>query len=412
MDFKFPDLGEGIAEGKIVKWLVKEGDAVKKDQPVCQVETDKAVVDIPSPQAGKIAKLFFKEDETVHVGKVLFTLDTGDSPPPVDTNQGIVGQTSAAAQEINFRRGSQQTAAISSQVKAMPAVRKLARDLNVDLSRVKGSGPDGRITEDDVRASSKGTAPVPSSPRSEFPKESVQQATGGQPAQKPYGPEDRVPLKGVRAAIARNLMRSLQNSAQATHCDRADVTQLTLLREAQKKEAESQGIKLTVLAYVIKAVAGLLKSHPALNASIDGDNLVYKKYYNLGVAIDTDAGLLVPNIKGADEKSLFDIAKEIKDLADRARDRKLKPEEMQHGTFTLTNVGSIGGTYVTPIINPPESAILGLGRMQQEPVVKDGKIAIVTILYLSLSYDHRIVDGGPAARFMTELVQALEHPKF
>ncbi|MDO8480676.1 MAG: dihydrolipoamide acetyltransferase family protein, partial [Nanoarchaeota archaeon] len=388
MDFKFPDLGEGIAEGKIVKWLVKQGDTIKKDQPVCQAETDKAVVDIPSPYAGKITKILFKENEVVHVGKVIFTIDTGDGLPPVDTNQGIVGQTSAAAQEISFRRTETVAPSASAEVKATPGVRKLARDLNVDLLKVRASGKDGRISEDDVKTAASGK-PL-----------SVQAVLS---SLKPGGPEERVPLAGIRAAIAKNMMRSLQSTAQVSHFDRADVTALMQLREKQKKDAESKGIKLTVLAYIVKAISQVLKNHPALNASIDGETLVYKKYCNIGVAIDTEAGLLVPNIKDADKKSVFDIAKAIKDFADRAKDRKLKPEEMQQGTFTITNVGSIGGTYVTPVINYPESAIIGLGRMQPEPVVKDNKVTIATMLYLSLTYDHRIVDGAPAARFMQEL---------
>ncbi|MBR9698971.1 2-oxo acid dehydrogenase subunit E2 [Candidatus Woesearchaeota archaeon] len=377
MEFKLPDLGEGLVEGNLIKWLVKEGDVVKKDQPVVEMETDKAVVDIPVPVAGTIEKLLAKEQQTVKVGEVIFTIKTDEIIPEKDTDQGIVGKTEAGAEEISIRREPQKTAA-TSQALATPAVRRLARNLDIDLSTIKGSGKDGRITEEDLKG------------------EKTQET----------GEIERIPLKGIRKSISDAMTNSLHKLAQATHFDRADVTKLVALREQKKK----QGKSMTYLPYFVKTVLQLLKKYPTFNASMEGEEIVLKKFYNMGIAVNTEHGLLVPNIKDADKRSLQELADDIAQLAKNARDRKLTREDMKNGTFTITNIGSLGGIYYTPIINYPESAILAIGKLQDEPIVREGKVEIRKIAHLSLTYDHRLIDGAEAQLFLNEIIGQLESP--
>jgi len=395
-EFKFPDLGEGVAEGEIVEWFVKEGDFVKEHQVLGRVETDKAIVEIPSPKSGKILKIHFKPGDTVKVGETIVTIaEEGETVEAKLVPAGAVGYLEEAVEEIKpvttITKPSEPT------VLATPAVRRLARELNVDLTKIKGTGIGGRITEEDVRkASSEKTLQITVKRKYDF-----------------YGHIEHIPLKGMRKTIAKHMVESKFTAPHVTHMDEADVTELVKIREEDKKEAEKNGIHLTYLPYIIKALVIALKEHPYLNASLDEENeeIILKKYYNIGIAIDTKDGLIVPVIKGADQKDLFQLAKEIQEFVEKANARSLDLADLKGGTFTITNVGTIGGIWSTPIINYPEVAILATGRIKDMPVVKNGEILIRKILPLSVSFDHRVVDGAEVARFTKRLIELLENPK-
>lgn len=401
-EFKFPDVGEGITEGELVKWLVKEGDEVKQDQGIAKVETDKAIVELPSPKSGKVLKLHFKGGDTIKVGEVLITIGSeGEkiSKAPEakkekstsvvgvleESEEGLVGITKKKQKEITVG------------VLAVPAVRALARKLNVEINSIRGTGPDGRVTEDDIMNASV------KKPETKSEVKVVRKYDM-------YGYIERIPLKGVRKAVARKMAESSKNVVHVAHIDEADVTELSKIRENEKEKASQKGIKLTFLPYIIKAIIDGLKKHPYINSTLDDEEIILKKYYNIGIAVDTTDGLIVPVIKIADSKNLYDLAKEIERLAELARERKLDLADLQGGTFTITNIGSIRGLYATPVINYPEAAILGLGRIYEKPVVAEGKVQIRKILPLSLSFDHRILDGAEAARFMDYVIKHLEDP--
>ncbi|MFN3466818.1 MAG: dihydrolipoamide acetyltransferase family protein [Candidatus Brocadiales bacterium] len=392
--FKFPDIGEGIVEGIIVGWKVKEGDRVKTDQDLVDVETEKAIFTLPSPREGVILKIHFKEGDTVPVGQPLVTIGEPGEKVPLKAVPAVPPVTPVKP-EVEVT-----TAGPSKKVLAMPAVRKLARELRVDLSQVEGTGKGGRITESDVRAFA----------------EAIPKAKGEIPAVKEvkkydmYGYVTRIPLKGVKKVTAKRIRTALDNAAHVTHHDEADVTHLVEIRERHKEYATRQGVKLTYIPFVIKAVIEGLKGHPYLNATLEDEEIVLKKYFNIGVAVDTPDGILVPVVKGADQKTVLELAREIEELVKKAQERKIDLADLQGGSFTITNIGMIGGTYFTPIINYPEAAILGLGRITERPVVKNGNINIGKILPLSLSYDHRVVDGTDAARFMNTVKEHLEDP--
>ena len=404
-EFKFPDVGEGITEGEIVKWVVKEGDKVKEDDVLGQIETDKAVVDIPSPKSGTILKIHIKEGEIVKVGETLVTI--GEESEKISEKKkeikkeerkttSVVGSLEEAEEEIPIIKESKVVK--EKEVLAMPYVRKLAKELNVDITRIKGSGKDSRITEEDIRNAK------------------VEKLEEKKPEFKIvkkydiYGYVERVPLKGVRKTIARNMIRSSNEIAAVTSMDDVDITKLSEIREKEKKIAEEKGVKLTFLPFIIKAVITALKEHPYLNSSLENEEIILKKYYNIGVAIDTEYGLLVPVVKGVEQKSILDIAKEIFSLADKARNRKIDLADLKGGTFTITNYGSIGGNYGTPIINYPEAAILGLGRIFDRVMSINKRLEVRKILPLSLTFDHRILDGAEAARFLNKLKGYLEDP--
>jgi pyruvate dehydrogenase E2 component (dihydrolipoamide acetyltransferase) len=409
-DFKFPDLGEGVTEGEIKKWLVKEGDLVKQDQSIAEIETDKAVVEMPTPLAGRILKLYHQEGEVVKVGETLATIGAeGETieaarpltaEPPEKARRPSVSVVGELPEEETLVSSAPTSAVIieSSTVEAMPAVRKLAKELNVDLTSIKGTGPNGRITEEDVRNSS--SKPV-SKPR-KVAKFDL------------YGFVDREPLKGIRRSTAKKMMEATLKAAQVTMMEDVDVTELVKLRERLKTMAlEQRKVKLTYLPFIIKAVTMALKNNKYLNASIDEETeeILIKKYYNIGIAIAIEDGLMVPVIKEADSKEFMDLAVEIADLTEKAKERKVDLADLKGGTFTITNWGTLGGTYGTPIVNFPEAAILGVGRIREMPWVKDQKVEIRRILPLSLTWDHRILDGMQAARFMNELVRYLESPE-
>jgi len=408
-EFRLPDIGEGVAEGEVVKWLVKKGDEVKENQPLVEIMTDKVNVEIPSPKQGIIQKLMAKEGEIVKVGQVLLAIEekggqpTGSAPERTPAATKPTSSTSAEThtparpQEIPLTTGPQ-TSRKADEVLATPATRKLARDLGVDLSVVQGTGRGGRITDEDVqRFKQLGRALA-----------AVTVTTSG-----PRGVEERVPLRGIRRKVAEHMLKSKNATAQVTHVDEVDMTEIAHLRERAKAAAEKRGVKLTYLPFVIKALIPALKQYPYLNSSLDDEKeeIVLKKYYNIGIATDTESGLVVPVIKDAERKSITQLATEIATLSEKAHTGQLALNEVQGSTFTITNVGGIGGVFATPIINYPEVAILGLHKITKRPVVEDNQITIRDMTYLSLSFDHRVMDGAMAARFVNAIKQYLEDPK-
>ena len=394
MEFKLPDLGEGITEGEILKWMTKEGDQVKEDQPLVEVMTDKVNVQIPSPRNGKVAKILVKEGEVAKVGQTIIVIDDGGVGSPSPAPVAPVRQTQQSPAQVS-------APVPGAQVLAAPATRRLARELGVDISAVRGSGPSGRVTDEAVRRSASGSATttltvqVPSPPAKEGARVEV------------------VPLRGLRRTIADRMAKSLRTTAQVTHVDEADMTELVLLRDAFRGSAEKRGVHLTYLPFIIKALVPALKEFPYANSSLDeqAGSIVLKKYYNVGIATDTEQGLVVPVVKDVDRKDIFELAGEISKLSEKARSGQLSLEEVRGSTFTITNVGAIGGLFATPIINIPEVAILGLHKIAKRPVVRDGKIEVRDTTYLSLSFDHRVMDGAYAARFTSKVVDTIQDTK-
>jgi len=410
-EFKFPDIGEGITEGEIVRWHIKEGDKVEEHQVVGEVETDKAVAEIPSPYSGIVLKINFKEGETVKVGQTLFVIgEEGEKAiapkvkAPKFTAAGAVGYLEEAPEE-EMKSASVVIKPVTAepQVLATPIVRNLAKQLNVDMTKITGTGPEGRITEDDVKKSVETkTLPEEKAPAIKITKKYDM-----------WGYVDHMPLKGIRKAIAKHMTESVRHIPHVTTMDEADVNVLVQLRKQEKVKAQEEGIKLTYMPFIMKAIIAALKEFPLLNSTLDEENedIIVKKYYNIGFAVDVDGeGLVVPVIKYADRKSIFDIAKELQELSDKARERKLDLNDMRGSSFSITNYGSIGGIFATPIINYPDSAILGLGRIYDKPVAIEGKVEIRKILPLSLVFDHRIADGAYATRFLNSVMRQLQDP--
>ncbi len=389
-EFKFPDVGEGITEGEIVKWHVSEGDRVKEDDVIAEIETDKAVVELPSPYSGVVLKIHFKEGDIVKVGESLVTI--GEKGEAVEKPEGKAEEKLRAVAVV----GELEEAPEEGEILATPAVRKLAKELGVDLAGVKGTGRGGRITREDVERAAKPRAPKVKVTRK----------------YDMYGHIKRVPIRSVRRATAKKMTQAWEKIPHVTHMDEADITHLFEVRAKYKKMAEERGLKLTFLPFIVKAVTLALKEHPYLNATMDEETneIILKHYYNIGIAVDTGEGLVVPVIKGCDEKSVLEIAKEIEVLAEKTRTRKIDLMDLKGGTFTITNIGAIGGTFATPIINYPEVAILGTGKIYEKPIVKDGEIVIRKVLPLSLSFDHRVIDGAEAARFMNDVMRRLSDP--
>jgi len=394
--FKLPDIGEGVAEGEILKWMAKEGDQIKEDQPLVEVMTDKVNVQIPAPRTGKVLQILAKEGDVAKVGQTIMVIDDGSGEVQLPAAALAPAPAQAAAPPPQPQS--------SQSVLATPATRRLARELGVDISLVRGSGAQGRVTDDDVRRLASGPRPGPT-------------AVSWQ-AERPPAPvagprEELVPLRGVRKTISERMLRSLQTTAQVTHVDEADMTELVLLREAFKGNAEKRGVLLTYMPFIIKALVPALKEFPYVNSSLDeqSGNIVLKKYYNIGIATDTDQGLVVPVVRDVDKKDIFELAGEIDALADRARKGQLSLDEVHGGTFTITNVGAIGGLFATPIVNTPEVAILGLHKIAKRPVVRDGAVEVRDTTYFSLSFDHRVVDGAYAARFTSRLIEVVQDTK-
>ena len=384
-----------------------EGDQVHKDQPLAEVETDKAVVEMPSPYSGKVLKLNHLEGGIVKVGEVLATIGgegevVAAAEPPSSTS--VVGELPESEEVVST------TPAPGPEVQATPAVRKLAKGLGVDIASVRGTGPQGRVMEEDVRKASGAAPPAPAAP--------AQVPSVATPSVKAkfdlYGWVDRKPLRGIRRSTAKHMMEAQNNAALVTTMEVVDVTDLVALREkANRRAQESKGVKLTYLPFIIKAVIACLKKHPYVNSSMDeeAEEIVIKKYYNLGIAVATEDGLIVPVVKAADQKDLFALAKELKDLAEAASGRTIDLADLKGGTFSITNYGVFGSTYATPIPNYPEAAILGVGRIHDAPMVRDGTVTARKAMHLALTFDHRIMDGAQAASFLADLRQLLESPE-
>ena len=407
--FRLPDLGEGIVEAEVVRWLVREGDTVRQDEPLLEVQTDKALVALPSPVAGRVVRLGAAEGERVRVGTVLVELQVDGAPPAA--REGPEAGASAGSGEgepapgeplgiVGFFPGGTAPGPRDGEpsegapVRALPAARRLARELGVDLASVPGTGPGGAVTEADVRRAAEGR-PAPE---------------GEEPAAGPG--EVRVPLRGVRRRVAERMVESKFTAPHVTAMDEVDVSELVTLRARVQRQLEGQGIHLTYLPFIIRAVVSGLKAYPYMNASLDASRqeLILKKSYHIGIAVATEDGLLVPVVRHADRLSLFDLARQLNRLVTEARARRLSREELRGSTFTISNYGAFGGLFATPIINPPEVAILGVGRIQEKPVARGGRIEIRHMMGLSLSFDHRVVDGDYAGRFMAHVMERLESP--
>jgi pyruvate dehydrogenase E2 component (dihydrolipoamide acetyltransferase) len=460
-EFKLPDIGEGVMEGEIVSWLVEPGQAVREDDPMVEVMTDKATVTIGAPKTGTIKDLRANVGDVVPVGAVIVTLATNGAraeqksgttkhtapPPPErmaepiaaapeskprakddgpaatavgDIKESLPGsgyfqqQVSSPSVKVAGQQRSAQGDYFEAKPLATPATRKLARELGVDLRYVRPSGANGRTTKDDVHAFSAGE----SSPT--VPGSTAAARASGAPglARAPIAiertdREDRKPFVGVRRKIAEKMQVASNTAAHFTFVEECDVGRVSLLRERMKKAAEQAGVKLTFLPFIVKAVVAALKLHPVLNSALDEstNELVTRRYYNIGIAASTDMGLMVPVVKDADRKSLLEIAREIDRLGNAAREGKIAPQDLSGSTFTITSLGKQGGLFATPILNVPEVGILGVHQIKQKPVVKDGAIAIGEVMLLSLSFDHRIVDGHVGAAFAYDIIGFLEEPE-
>ncbi len=419
--FNFPDIGEGLEEGKIIEWYVEKGQEIKSGDSLVKMETDKVVTDIPSPKDGVVAMKYGSPGEVVKVGNPLVELDiegiSGEEAQKTAQEQpegpkeeqveekgfGVVGTLEVAGDGgylPSSDEGVQQQQVekpVRKKALATPVARAMAKDLGVDINLVKGSGPAGRVMKKDIQhyiSNVQKSAPA------------VQQAVEQEP---------RVvyePLSQIRKTIAKKMIRSKHNAAHMAVHEDVEVSRLMEIRKKYKGSFADENVRLSYLPFILKSVAKALKNHPSLNSQMDEENdrMIYKKYYNIGIAVDTEDGLLVPVIKDVDKKSIFELAKELTEISEKARERKLTFEDMKDGTFTITNYGSIGGLYAVPVINYPQAAIFGVGRIVEKPVVKNHEIAVGNVMPISMSVDHRIVDGGEVGRFVTEVMSYLEDP--
>jgi pyruvate dehydrogenase E2 component (dihydrolipoamide acetyltransferase) len=441
-EYKFPELGEGIHEGEIVKIHIKPGQTVTDEDLIMDVQNDKAVVEVPCPVNGKVIEVRVKEGQVCHVGELVAIIDAEGELP----DQGETSAPDVTASEDNMKQnvgqavvdnvkgnqvdtplksdtpnaapkaeGGAAAPAPSREVLATPSVRKLAREKGVDLAQVPATGNHGRTTREDVLGFAAGGGQAPAA-------QAAQPETAAQPAAQPTAqpvvtggdrPEERLPFKGIRKVIANAMVKSVYTAPHVTLMDEVDVTELVALRTKAKPLAEKKGTKLTYLPFIVKALVAACREFPVMNAMIDEENneILYRKYYNIGIATDTDNGLIVPVIEHADRKNIWSIANQIRDLAARGREGKLTANELRGSTISITNIGSAGGMFFTPVINFPEVAILGTGRITEKPVVKKGEIVAAPVMALSLSFDHRIIDGATAQNFLNYIKQLLADPE-
>ncbi|MCM3739884.1 2-oxo acid dehydrogenase subunit E2 [Oceanobacillus luteolus] len=415
-EFKFPDIGEGIAEGEIVKWFVAEGDEVKEDDVLVEVQNDKAVVEIPSPVDGTIKKIYVQEGEVANVGNVFVTIDAegyeSDESDETEASKEPEEQKEEVQEKKEAQSADNQEDSETNRVIAMPSVRKYAREKEVNIKEVTGTGKNGRILKEDIDAFLSGDT-QPEAVTEEKVEETVTTAEKEIVAPQGAYPETREKMSSIRKAIAKAMVNSKTKAPHVTLMDEIDVTELVAHRKKFKAIAAEQDVKLTYLPYVVKALISASKKYPIINSSIDEetDEIVQKHYYNIGIAADTDRGLLVPVVKDADRKSIFEISAEINSLAEKARDGKLKPEEMSGASNTISNIGSAGGQWFTPVLNYPEAVILGIGRIAEKPIVRNGEVVVAPVLALSLSFDHRIVDGATAQLAMNQIKRILHDPQ-
>lgn len=418
--FKLPDIGEGIHEGEIVKWFVKEGEEVKEDDVLCEIQNDKSVVEIPSPVDGKVTKIFVEEGSVAVVGDTLITFEgeglesnvdeTADEKPAAASEE----KKDEPADKAEAPSGESDEKSEGNRIIAMPSVRKYARENNVQIEAVTGSGKNGRILKEDIESYLNGGSKTEET-GSDAAAEQTEEKKESKQAEVPAGsyPETREKMSGIRKAIAKSMVNSKTKAPHVTLMDEIDVTDLVAHRKRFKEVAAAQEIKLTYLPYVVKALVSASKKFPILNSYIDEntDEIVQKHYYNIGIAADTEKGLLVPVVKDADKKSIFAISQEINELAGKARSGKLKPDEMKGASNTISNIGSAGGQWFTPVLNYPEAVILGIGRIADKPIVRDGEVVIAPVLALSLSFDHRIVDGATAQMALNQIKRLLNDPQ-
>lgn len=421
--FNFPDIGEGLEEGTILKWYVKVGQTIKAGQALVNMETDKIVTDIPSPKAGTIVAIFGNVGETIHVGSPLVEIETEgtaleekkvapDAEPikteVIEEGAAVVGTMELAGNSVALPASNEGSLPAESDIEitrkalATPLARAMGRELKIDINNISGTGPSGRVTKEDIQNFN------PTSRSVDIAAERNESTT--QPASADLTTYE--PLSQIRKAIAKNMLNSKQKTAHMTLFEEVEISELMRIRKKFKQEFSDKNIKLTYLSFIVKATVQALKKYRTLNSQLDleHDQMIYINRYNIAIAVDTPEGLVVPVIKDADKLSIWQIAQKITELSDKAHDRKLTLDDMREGTFTLTNYGSIGGIFATPVINYPQAGILGIGRIVKKPVVKGDQIIIGYILPLSLSVDHRIVDGGDASRFMNRIVEYLNDP--
>lgn len=413
-NFKFADIGEGIHEGQILKWLFKVGDTVKEGETLCIIETDKVNAEMPSPVDGIIKKLGAEVGQQIHVGETLVLIDDGsanddkvdtkvepEKPKTEETKEagsGVVGEIEVSSDVIESEH-IEDTSQSVERILATPVARKLANDLNVSLSSVKGTGPNGRVLKDDIEQYQKQHQSVQ---KPVFEKV-VMNFTDGVRREK---------ITKIRKTISKNMTISKSIIPHVTMMDEYDVTKLVEFRQESKQLATDEGVKLTYMAFIIKAITKVLKEFPIFNSSFDHENdeIIYKNYINIGIAVDTADGLMVPNIKNADALGIFEIANEIGVLSEAANARTIQLPQLQNGTFTITNYGAVDALFGTPVIYHPEVAIIGVGKIHKKPVVKNGEIVVADILPISLTFDHRIIDGADAGRFSIRLKAYLSNP--
>lgn len=414
--FKFPDIGEGLDEGTILEWYIEKGQLVKSGEPLVRMETDKVVTDIPSPKTGRIVALYGNIGETIHVGDALVeieleTAESSISDAEIESEEGLVEEKGAGVVgtlEVagnnaflpSSNEGFEQEKPLTANKRkalATPVARALAKDMGIDINKVVGTGPGGRVTTDDVR---------------KHQKSKPQNVTVDAKSDIMGALLEYKPMSQLRKAIARNMTNSKHTAAHMSVYEEAEISELIRIKNKYKPILAAKNIQLSFLPFILKALTYALKKHPDLNAQLDMENerIIYKKFYNIGIAVDTDDGLLVPVIKDVDKLSVLEIAKELNGIAKKARERKISLQDMQNGTFTVTNFGSIGGIYASPVINYPQVGILGIGRIIEKPVFKDDKVIKGSYFPLSLSVDHRIIDGGEVTRFINTLKYYLEDP--
>ncbi len=414
-EFTLPDLGEGITEAQIIRLMVSTGDAVAEDQYLMEVETDKAAVEIPSPYGGTAKRVHVEEGQTVNVGDIIVTFDDVGNDKPATAPVPVAAATASVAvppAPPPASRALPDSTPKRTTSPAAPAVRKFARERGVDLDAVRGTGPGGRITKEDIEGLASGSggasAPTPSARRSSAEPGAP---LPGVPGTDKWGPIRTEPLNQIRKTIAQQMTRSAFTAVHVTHNDDVDITELDRMRRRLNTVTDNDP-KLTLMPFVIRAVCTAIRKYPIFNASFDeaGGRIVYKDYVNIGIAVDTDRGLIVPVIRNADQLTLRGIAAALRGIAERIRTNQFAIEDLRGGTFTITNVGALGGAVSTPIINYPEVAILGLGRSRAVPMVHEGEIKPGLALPINLSFDHRATDGANAARFAGELISYLSNP--
>jgi len=438
---ELPDIGEGVVEAEVQQWFVEVGDVVAEDQPLVEVMTDKATVTIPSPKRGRILKRFWSVGDVAKVHAPLVEMELEGAPAdlapagagaraevpsaPPSAAPSVRAEPSSAAGGAESRHAPPR--APGQKALATPAVRALARELAIDINAVGGSGAGGRVTKEDLRVFRQGTnghgrpevvsghgATPTSTPTAiaEPPAVRPERSADASAEARSRGTDERVPLRGVRKRIAENMARSKRTAAHFTFVEQCDVSELVRVKDRIAAAARDEGVKVTFLPFVVKAVIAALRKHPKLNASMDDEHgeLVLHHRYDIGVASATDAGLVVPVVRGADRRSLVDLAREIDRLAQDAKAGRARPEDMGRSTFTITSLGALGGLFATPVLNYPEVGILGLHRIRPTPVVRDGQVVVRDVMHVSITSDHRVVDGHEAAAFCYEVIRLLEDP--